>query len=233
QPNEKALIAALKEDIPQILRLVGTPGLNLAIARRGQVIYEDGFGYADLARKIPMTAATVTHSGSMGKTYTATAVMQLVEQGVLGLDAPVNQYLSGWKIVNPLGGRDVTVRDLLTHRSGLAGNGAWSVLHSPKPLAEHVPEAHAKERNDFYGGAASPTWTAKAGEKYQYSNLGIATLGYLVQLTNPEKLSFSDYVQRHIIDPLGMTSTQFPPVQDRAYIRPDIWANMSTGYAKL
>src|SRR6185295_19108991 len=126
QPNEKALIAALKEDIPQILRLVGTPGLNLAIARRGQVIYEDGFGYADLERKIPMTAATVTHSGSMGKTYTATAVMQLVEQGVIGLDDPVNKYLKEFQIRNPLGDREITFRDLLTHRSGLNGNTAGS-----------------------------------------------------------------------------------------------------------
>ncbi len=230
-PSEVALIAALKADIPEIIRIIGTPGLNLAIARRGQVIYEDGFGFADLGRKIPMTAATVTHSGSMGKTYTATAVMQLVERGILGLDEPVNRYLPGWTIVNPLGGRDVTVRDLLTHRSGLAGNAAWSVLGNPKPLEAHLREAFARERNDFYGGAASPTWSARAGEKYQYSNLGIATLGYLVQVTNPEKLTFSDYVQRHIIDPLGMTSTQFPPVQDSAHIRPDIWARMSRGYA--
>ena len=233
QSAEQALIAMLEEDIPHILRLVGTPGLNLAIARRGQVIYEDGFGYADLERKIPMTAETVTHSGSMGKTYTATAVMQLVERKILDLDAPVNRYLKGWRITNPLGGREVTVRDLMTHRSGLAGNAAWSVFRSPRPLAEHVPAAYGRERNDFYGGAASPTWTAKAGEKYQYSNLGIATLGYLVEITNPDKLTFSEYVQRHIIDPLGMASTQFPPVQDSAHIRPDIWARMSRGYAGL
>ena len=132
--SEAALFAALKADIPEIIRIIGTPGLNLAIARRGQVIYEDGFGFADLERKIPMTAETVTHSGSMGKTYTATAVMQMVERGILGLDEPVNRYLPGWKIVNLLGGREVTVRDLLTHRSGLTGNAAWSVLSNPKPL---------------------------------------------------------------------------------------------------
>ncbi len=231
--GERRLIETLKADIPQILRLIGTPGLNIAVARRGQVIWEEGFGFADLERRTPMTAATVTHSGSMGKTYTATAVMQLVERGILELDAPVNRYLPGWRITNPLGGRDITVRDLLTHRTGLAGNGAWSVLGNPKPLAEHLPQAYARERNDFYGGAASPTWSARPGEKYQYSNLGIATLGYLVEATNPEKLSFSDYVQRHLIDPLGMTATQYPPVQDSAHIRPGIWAAMSRGYAGI
>lgn len=232
-PSEARLIELLKADIPQILRLVGTPGLNLAIARRGEVIWEAGFGFADLERQVPMTAATVTHSGSMGKTYTAIAAMQLVEQGLLDLDAPVNRYLPGWTITNPLGGREVTVRDLFTHRSGLGENAAWSVLRDPKPLATHLREAYARERNDFHGGALAPTWTARAGEKFQYSNLGIATLGYIVEATNPEKLAFSNYVQRHIIDPLGMTSTQFPPVQDSAHIRPAIWEKMSRGYAGL
>lgn len=230
---EASLIEVLSADIPEILRLTGAPGLNLAIARRGQVIWEAGFGYADLERRTPMTAATVTRSGSMGKTYTAIAVMQLVERGVLALDAPVNRYLTGWRIENPLGGRDVTVHDLLTHQSGLAGNAAWPVLSAPRPLREHVPAAYARERNDFYGGAASPTWTARPGEKYQYSNLGIATLGYLVEVTNPEGLSFSDYVQRHLIDPLGMRSTQFPPVQDSLHVRPDLWPRLSRGYAGL
>lgn len=229
--SERGLVALLQQDIPEILRLVGTPGLNLAIARRGQVIWDAGFGYADLERRVPMTAATVAHSGSMGKTYTATAVMQLVEQGQLELEAPVNRYLTGWSISNPLGGRGVTVRDLLTHRSGLAPNAAWSVRRNPTPLEAHLRRAYARERNDFYGGAASPTWSAQAGEKYQYSNLGIATLGYLVQVANPDRLSFSDYVQKHIIDPLGMTSTQYPPVQDSLHIRPAIWRRMSRGYA--
>lgn len=232
-PSERNLFAALAADIPELIRMTGTPGLNLAIARRGQVLWEGAFGFADLERRIPMTPRTLTHSGSMGKTYTAIAVMQLVERGVLELDAPVNRYLRGWRIANPLGGREVTIRDLLTHRSGLAGNAAWPVLSAPRPLAEHVPAAYARERNDFYGGAASPTWTAKAGERYQYSNLGIATLGYLVETTNPERLSFSEYVQRHLIDPLGMTSTQFPPVQDSVHIRPDLWARMSRGYAAM
>jgi hypothetical protein len=69
------------------------------------------------------------------------------------------------------------------------------------------------------------------GEKYQYSNFGMATLGYMVEITNPEKLSFSDYIQKHIMDPLGMTSSQYPPVQDAEHIKPDIFKRMSKGYA--
>ncbi|MDX2056787.1 MAG: serine hydrolase domain-containing protein, partial [Gemmatimonadales bacterium] len=80
-PSERNLFAALEADIPELIRMTGTPGLNLAIARRGQVLWEGAFGFADLERRIPMTPRTLTHSGSMGKTYTAIAVMQLVERG--------------------------------------------------------------------------------------------------------------------------------------------------------
>src|SRR6185295_19881058 len=83
-------------------------------------LWERGYGWADLAKQTPMTPATVTRAGSMSKTYTGTAVMQLVEQGVLGLDQPVNQYLRDFKVTNPLGPRDITVRDLLTHTGGLS-----------------------------------------------------------------------------------------------------------------
>jgi CubicO group peptidase (beta-lactamase class C family) len=168
----------------------------------------------------------------MGKTYTATAVMQLVERGIMNLHDPINLHLKGFRAVNPLGERDITVYDLLTHRSGLAGNDAGSDFQPPKPLQQHVKEGYAQPNFGSYAGTV-PRWGAKVGEKFQYSNFGLATLGYLVEVTNPEGLSFSDYVQKHIIDPLGMTSTQYPPVQDAAHIKPDIFARMSTGYAQF
>lgn len=177
-----------------------------------------------------MTPRTAFHSGSMGKVYTATAVMQLVEQGVMSLDEPINHYLRDFQITNPLGDRGVTLRDLLTHRSGLAGNAAGSDYLPPKPLAQHVKETYARGTFKEY---SKPLWSAKVGEKPQYSNLGLATLGYLVEVTNPERLTFSQYVQKHIIDPLGMTSTQYPPVQDAEHVRPEIYSAMSKGYARF
>jgi CubicO group peptidase (beta-lactamase class C family) len=208
------------------------PGLNIALGLDGEVIWEEGFGYADLARKRPMTPATVIRSGSMGKTYTATAVMQLVEQGIVGLHRPINDYLD-FRITNTLGERDITPYDLLTHRSGLTVNSAHSTLRTPIPLREHIPHAYAGTHHENYDGRTTPLWGAKVGEEFQYSNLGMATLGYLVECANPGGLSFSEYQQRYIIDPLGMTSTQYPPVQDAAHVRPDIFAEMSTGYASL
>ncbi len=232
--GDQRLIESLRSFIPEAMREQGTPGLAIALARRGEVIWEEGFGYADLESGQRMTSQTVTRSGSMGKTYTATAVLQLVERGVLTLDEPVNRYFGDQlSVTNPLGEREITARDLLTHRSGLAVNAGGSELVAPLPLGEHLRRGYARKMFESYEGTLVPRWTAKVGEKFQYSNFGVATLGYLVEVTNPERLSFSDYVQKHLIDPLGMTSTQFPPVQDAEYVRPDLFARLSTGYAQL
>ena len=230
-PVDARLIESLKNTIPFLMGQNPTPGLNIALARHGKVIWEAGFGFADLEKKIPMAANTVFHSGSIGKTFTATATMQLVEQGVIGLHDPVNKYFKTLKVTNPLGEREVTAYDLLTHRSGLAENAAACDFNAPEPLEAYIVHAYAKPTSEGYGDHYVRRWTAKVGEKYQYSNLGMSTLGYLVQVTNREGLSFSDYVQRHIIDPLGMKSTQFPPVQDAAHVRKDIFNRMSKGYA--
>jgi CubicO group peptidase (beta-lactamase class C family) len=180
-----------------------------------------------------MTSESVARSGSVGKTYTATAVMQLVERGALRLDDTVNRHLPDHQVVNPLGEREITVHDLLTHRSGLSGDAAGSDFVAPLPLGEDLVRRYASASSDFYHGSALPRWSARVGERAEYSNLGLATLGYLVEVANPDGLSFSDYVQRHIMDPLGMTSSSFPPVQDAAHIRPEVRARLTTGYAQV
>lgn len=231
-PADTRLVQALQDFIPHLLQQGGPAGLNIAVGRHGQLIWESGFGYADLEKRTPMTASTVFHSGSIGKTFTATAVMQLVEQGVMGLHDPINKYLK-FKVVNPLGARDITVFDLLTHRSGLTTDAASSEFLKPEPLAEHVEHAYARRNFEMYGGNLIPIWSAKVGERFQYSNLAMATLGLLVEVTNPEKLTFSQYVQKHILDPMGMTSTQYPPIGDAEHVRPEIFARISKGYARF
>ena len=227
------LIEALKSYIPHMIQQTGVWGLNIALARRGDVIWEEGFGWADVEKKIPMTKDTVFHSGSMGKTYTATAVMQLVDKGLIGLHDPINKYLKEFQVKNPLGDRDITFHDLLTHRSGLATNNAGCRFVTTTPLGRHLKEQYSKKMDKIYNETVVPTWSAKVGEKYQYSNFGMATLGYLVEVINPEGLSYSEYVQKYIMDPLGMKSSQYPPIQDAAHVRPDIFARFSTGYAKF
>jgi len=228
---ENRLIDATRDYVWHAMRAHGTPGLNLAMGYRGELIWEAGFGWADVAAGKPMTPETVYHSGSLGKTYTATAIMHLVDRGVIELDDPISEHLP-FEVHNPLGDRDVTVHDLLTHRSGLSGGGAKGVWDRPVPLEEALRASYASETSPLLGGT-TPFWIGKVGAQYNYSNPGIATLGLIVQTANPDGLSFSDYVQRYIMDPLGMESSQYPPAQHEDYVRPDIWENMSTGYARM
>lgn len=231
RPFEVRLIDATRDFVLHAMRAHGTPGLNLAMGYRGELIWEAGFGWADVAAGRPMTPETVYHSGSLGKTYTATAIMHLVDRGVIALDDPISQHLP-FEVHNPLGDRDVTVHDLLTHRSGLSGGGAKGVWDKPVPLEEALRASYASDTSPLLG-ATTPFWIGKVGAQFNYSNPGIATLGLIVQTANPDRLSFSDYVQRHIMDPLGMESSQYPPAQHEDYVRPDIWENMSTGYARM
>jgi CubicO group peptidase (beta-lactamase class C family) len=230
-PGDLALIQAVAAYIPMVMRARGTPGLNIALARRGEIVWEAGFGYADAKKEAKMTPETAFHSGSMGKTYTGTAIMQLVEQGTISLSDPINKYLP-FKVTNPLGDREVTIQDLMTHRSGLGDDRALSVFTAPGPLRQELRDEYNRPADTFMGNL-SPRWIAKAGVQYHYSNLGIATLGLIVETANPEHLSYSEYVEKHIMRPLGMKYAQYPPVQDREHIRPEIWSRMSTGYATM
>lgn len=233
QPDaaERLLIDGLKGIIPPIMRQNHIPGLSLALARNGHLIWEQGFGLADLDSGRPMDARTVTRAGSIAKLYTGVAVLQLVEQGILGLNDPVNPYLRDFQMANPLGEREITVQDLLTHHSGLTGDAAGSDFKPPRPLGEHLRWQLNLPMLPGYSGTVLPLWGTKVGEKYEYSNLGFCALGYLIQNLNPKGLSFSDYIQTHIIDPLGMRSSQLPPVQDARCLRLDIRERLSTGYA--
>jgi CubicO group peptidase (beta-lactamase class C family) len=222
----------LEEYIPEAMTVTGTPGLNVALAVQGKPIWERGFGYADLHRREPMRADTVTRAGSMAKLYTATAVMQLVEERLVGLYDPISRYFNDFDVTNPLGEREVTPYDLLTFRSGLARDTCDASLTRPPPLGQHLAHGYASPVLQEYGKTI-PRWSTKVGEAYQYSNFGIATLGYLVEVTNRESLSFSAYVHRRIIDPLGMTSTVLPPSMESLPRGDARLHRLSTGYAKL
>ena len=234
--EDARLIVATRQFTRDVMQTLGVRGVQIAMARHGTVIWEEGIGYASLSGPTRMTVHTVFSAGSMSKTYTATAVMQLVEQGVLALDEPINTYLrrgADFTVVNPLGAREITIRDLMSHRSGLTSDAGGSELDPPLPLGTYLRDEYARPMLVVYSSTSLPLWSAKVGDKYQYSNLGVATLGYLVEIMNPEHLSFEAYVQRHILDPLGMRSSQLPAIRDSAHLRPELARRFVRGYAKL
>ncbi|MEN3307328.1 MAG: hypothetical protein V7603_3530 [Micromonosporaceae bacterium] len=228
-----ALTEALDQFVPEILELCRTPGVSVALGIGEDVVWAKGYGYADLATRRPMTPDTVGPTGSDCKPYTAAAVMQLVERGLIGLHDPVNDHLDGLRIVNPHGDKPITLWHLLTHRSGLGSGFGNTDRVPPAPLGEHLRRVFRTARTDAYGGSLLPFWATKVGTNHQYSNVGIAVVGYLVELLNPQGLSFDEYVRQQVFTPLGMTSTCFPPAQHPDHVPADLLTRRSVGYATL
>ena len=232
--SNQALAKALNDYIPYVMRKHGTPGLIMAVGRDGKMIYEAAFGYKDIVNQQPMTTDTTFFTGSMAKTYIAIAALQLVEQGVMDLNAPVNTYLNAFQISNPLGEREVTLYDLLTHRSGLSSNvggGLTSDFDNVRSLEDVLAGVYSNEHefNDTFHRSQLLTWSAKVGEKWQYSNTGTATIGYLVETMNPEGFDLETYMQRKVFEPLDMENTQHPPLITPENVRTDLWNKHSLG----
>lgn len=221
------IISALEAYIPEAMRVTGVPGLTIAVAVGPDVIWTAGFGLADVASDWHATADTPMRAGSMTKTYTALGVMQLVEAGFVGLDVPVAEYLTDLDLVNPLGPRAITVKDLLTFRSGLSEDMGDCGAGSQRSLRSFAAAALEHSTIAEYGGVI-PRWTAPVGSRFQYSNLGIALLGLVIETANPEGLSYCAYIARRILAPLGMSASGVLGERDAAPSPP---ARIATGYA--
>lgn len=221
----------MREHIPALMEKHQTPGLTVAVADKGQLVWEAGFGLADVTRSEPMTPETVVRSGSLAKAYTATATMILIDRGCLTLNDPINRFLP-FQVRNPLGGREITIRDLMTHTSGLGADAASDWVPA-SPLAEDLRSEYQREWSALYGGQAIRRWTHPVGTAWTYSNLGIATLGLIVERANSEGTSFSEFVERNVMGALGMTYSCFPPAQTSSCVPPEVWSRTRSGYSRM
>jgi CubicO group peptidase (beta-lactamase class C family) len=169
-------------------------GLALGVVQGDRVLHLRGFGAADDSGRA-VTPQTPFNIGSVTKSFTAMAVMQLVEKGQIQLDAPVQQYLPWFRLADITASSVVTVRELLNHTSGIRrGAGEDGSLCKPSTTAGDVVRSLAKVRP-----AALP------GRSFQYSDANYMTLGVLVEAVSGQP--YADYVQRHILAPLDMTNT--------------------------
>jgi CubicO group peptidase (beta-lactamase class C family) len=171
------------------------PGIAVGVVSDQQLIWAQGFGFADVAAKIPMTPATKFRMASHSKLFTATAIMQLRDAGKVHLDDPVVNYLP-WFQIHPANADDpaITIEELLTHSAGLPREAGahWSELSFPD--AEGIQKFIKNNQAAF-----SPE------VRWKYSNLGFAIAGMVVEAISGQK--WAAYVQSHIFDPLGMTAS--------------------------
>ncbi|HEX6383428.1 MAG TPA: serine hydrolase domain-containing protein [Anaerolineae bacterium] len=175
------------------------PGVSLAIVE-GDIVHLRGFGRARPGGEAP-TPQTPFFIGSLTKSFTAMAVMQLVEAGKIDLDAPVQRYLPWFRVADPQASAQMTVRHLLNQTSGLP------TLSGEIQLADFDISPAATERQARALSTLVPT--RPVGSAFEYSNANYNLLGLIIEAASGEL--YADYVQEHIFNPLDMSHTYTSP----------------------
>jgi CubicO group peptidase (beta-lactamase class C family) len=195
----------LKATVAKVLDRWPCAGLAVAVITDGGLAWFSGHGLADVAAKTPFTEDTVFRIGSITKTFTAVAVMQLWEQGLVDLDAPANDYLRTFRLVPAKPNlRPATVRHLLTHTAGV---GYWrrlsDLLRPGVGSGDRAGRSGAAPLADYYRRGLPVE--VEPGTKWVYSNHGFAALGQIVEDVSGQPLD--RYLRDRILDPLGMEHT--------------------------
>jgi CubicO group peptidase (beta-lactamase class C family) len=202
---QSAVTANIDEYIKSEMQKQKIPGVSLAVIKDGKPIVVKGYGLANVEHQVPVKPETVFQSGSVGKQFTATAVMMLVEEGKINLDEKIGKYLGDV----PEAWQNITVRHLLSHTSGMTDYPRDFDFR--KDYTEEELLKRAKE--------VPPAF--QPGEKWQYSNLGYVTLGIMIGKVAGK--FYGDVLQERIFRPLGMTTA-------RIISEADIIQNRASGY---
>ncbi len=182
------------------------PGISLAIVKDGTIVKAQGYGFSNLEHQVPAKPETIYQSGSVGKQFTATAVMMLVQDGKIALDDPITKYFED----TPKFWKKITVRHLLTHTSGIPDYTGGDVNYRSDYNEDALLKILMKLKPEF-----SP------GEKWNYSNSGYMLLGFLIRKVTGK--FYGDVLEERVFGPLGMTTAQ---VISEAQIIP----NRAAGY---
>jgi CubicO group peptidase (beta-lactamase class C family) len=185
-------IAAIEEKTEARRKELGIPGMSLAIVKDDQIIFMKGFGYKDFEKKIPVTADTQFAIGSSSKAFTALSVLMSQDEGKLSLDDSPKKYLPYFKINDPEIDKNIRVRDLMSHSSGLNRTDlGW------------ITGKLTREEIIRVAGEAKPM--AKLHEKFFYQNVMFVAAGEVV--AKVQKMPWEKFVPERIFKPLGMNNS--------------------------
>lgn len=217
----EGLIGQLDERIGELMADYDVPGVVVALIREGELVWTEAYGYADIETGRPMTVDTVNRAESISKSVTAWGVMTLVEDGRLGLDDPIVDYIDVRALPEarfPV--EAVTVRQLLSHTAGVS----MGTIGREFPPDGSVPSLEESLNEQFQ-------LVSEPGSGFLYSNTGFNLLELLVEEVAGE--DFASYMQREILEPLGMHDSSFvwsddltPPVP----VGYDLQGNPVPGY---
>ncbi|EFH85792.1 serine hydrolase [Ktedonobacter racemifer] len=186
------------QGLPEVIEAIrdewNVPGLATAVIKDDQVILSRGFGKRSVTDNLDTTDQTLFAIGSSSKAFTAMAIAMLVDEGIVNWDEPIRRYLPAFKLYDPIATEQTTVRDLLAHRTGMPRYdlGWYNSSLSRKDLFERLQYLEPNK---------------KFREVWQYQNLMYMTAGYLIEVLTGQ--TWEEFVQHHILTPLGMTATNF------------------------
>jgi CubicO group peptidase (beta-lactamase class C family) len=201
----------VRASIRKQLAETGVPSIAVAVARGSEILWEQGFGWADREKRVAATGHTMYSLASISKPVTATGLMLLVKDGKLDLDKPVNDYLANAKVRARVGdAAAATVRRVANHTSGLPTHAQffWAdVPYRPPSMDETILR---------FGSLVTPP-----GERYEYSNLGFGILDYVIARMSGKP--YADFMRERVFVPLGLTRTS-------VYIGPGMKPYAATRY---
>lgn len=231
----KSLIAqnlqdSLHQELSAIFEATSIPGFAYTIVNEQETLASEGYGYANLTQQIPYTPESVHNIGSVSKTFIAIAIMQLVEQGKLNLDTPINDILP-FKIFHPkYPDTLITVKHLVTHTSGIKDTnfydlGCYVLLDDHQPVKKNYKGLEAiylrrMSKNEEQAlGDFLESYLTKDGDnfkkknfhkhapgmQYEYSNIGSAVAAYVVEIVAQQ--DYADHVRENIMQPLEMNNS--------------------------
>ena len=199
----QAVFNECRQSIPKMMNEQKIPGVSMAVVDRSGILWTAGFGYTDYGRKKSVTTETIFLLCSMSKTFTATAVMCAVQDGLVDLDVPITEYLPDFTVNSRFEDNPedkITLRHLLNHTSGLAhettiGNGRDVYATS---FEDHI-------------NSISNTWLKhRVGERYDYSNIGYDLAAYILQIRSGKP--FTEYMKEKVFEPLEMPNSSVDPM---------------------
>ncbi len=191
------------------MRLQKIPGISLAVLKDGKPLYVKGYGVATLEHDVPATPQTVYQIGSIGKQFTAVAVMMLADEHKLNLDDPLSKYLPEV----PAGWAKVTLRLMLNHQSGIP--------QFTTPQRQLLDLVHDYTDLELIHLASTQPLDFEPGTDVSYSDTGYVLLGFVINRV--AGMFYGDFLQQRVFGPLGMTHTRI--ISDR-----DIVPNRASGY---
>ncbi|MEP0822533.1 MAG: beta-lactamase family protein [Ignavibacterium sp.] len=180
----------------EFMKQRNAPGLVYGVMLDGKLLYSGGFGVTNLERGYKADPTSLFRIASMSKSITALAILQLRDAGKLSLEDPASRYIPEMKGLRLLtsDSPEITIRHLLTHGSGLPEDNAWG--------DRQLDATDAELRKLMADG---PSFSTPVGTEYEYSNVGFALLGQIVQVVSG--MSFEEYTTKRIFEPLGMKNT--------------------------